>query len=192
MGARVCNEPLRFIGEALGYTVKWIPSTERILITDVPAILKSNRSILTCEDIMLLMSIMETDLESILSYLSVVLPAYDYFFYENNSIFGDKFEIFKESISTSEIELLYEFLSNLYISEACADGAIELLVVATLLQEADSFPEEAHNKMMLSIEQNSPDFTEDVETAIEQLAEFAKKIESLVVELEESGVDISL
>ncbi len=43
--------PMRFIGESLGYTVKWVASTERVLVTDAPVLFKTQYSVATVEEV---------------------------------------------------------------------------------------------------------------------------------------------
>ncbi len=44
--------PMRFVGEAFGYTLQWVPSIQNVIISDVPVILKSEYSVATALDVL--------------------------------------------------------------------------------------------------------------------------------------------
>jgi len=75
--------PLRFIGEAFGYTVKWIPSTQRILITDSPIVAKAGNTVMTFEELYFYTLVLSKtdqgmDMESLSGMLQTMCSVYEY------------------------------------------------------------------------------------------------------------------
>ena len=52
--------PMRFVGEAFGYTLQWVPGTQNVIVSDAPVVLKSEFSVATVQDILICASFMES------------------------------------------------------------------------------------------------------------------------------------
>lgn len=121
--------PMRFIGESLGYTVKWVPTTERVLVTDAPVLFKTQYSAATAEEVFTYAFLasrlgMNVGLDDALADYYVLLTMQDYM-YNEGGYTAEKAEGFDKNALT---ELLF-------ITPAMQDVAV--LAISDQLWYAD-------------------------------------------------------
>ncbi len=85
--------PLRFISEALGYNVKYFPSTEQIYITDSPIVMQTKYRFVTLEEIEFLYCIFQTLLDA------------------GEKITESTYSAYEEQLLTNVLDIYWNYLS---------------------------------------------------------------------------------
>ncbi len=128
--------PLRFITETFGYTVKYLPSTQQIYITDSPVVMRSKYSVVTLEEVKLLYDLMHENriptpesgateaeiailekqlVDEIVFVYSQCLPLYDALIYAQGGFSADAVKAIQDEVSKFEpYDVVYGALPGVY------------------------------------------------------------------------------
>lgn len=128
--------PLRFITETFGYTVKYLPSTQQIYITDSPVVMRSKHSVVTLEEVKLLYDLMyekmiptpesgatEAEIaklekqliDAIALFYMQSLPLYDALIYEQGGFSAEAVNAIQDEVSMFEpYDVVYGALPSVY------------------------------------------------------------------------------